>query len=582
MAPNSSKFFSVSRCEPELVRPVKPAPRRLEKLSDIDDQEGLRFHKSYIFFYKASPSKGKDPVKVVREALSRALVYYFPFAGRIREGDNRKLMVDCDGQGVSFIEADAESTLEQIINGDHAMKLPPCPYIDELLCNVPGSDGILACPLLLIQVTRFRCGGFSFAVRMNHTITDSLGLIQFLTTIGELALDAPTPSQLPVWQREILSARKPPRITCIHHEYSEGLIDNNIVHQSFYFCPNELKTIRSNLPPHLQNRSSTFEILTAFLWKCRTISLQLDPHEVVRVSCMVTARGKQGIEVPSGYYGNAFAFPMVLSEAGLVCEGPLEYALELVKKIRTQTTVEYIRSVTDLMVLRGRPCYTKGVESFIVADMTRIPFGKIDFGWGKPVCSGIARLVPPISYFSRFRNGVSGEEGIVVPIWLPPTDMERSGSIPPIISHSLSEGDNSEALFTSSAFLTLDLRLSVRDFHTLSLCYGRNPLVLRVPVPSSKSNSQPGDLDQNLTIEAPSPIPSVQSIPISVSSILAEEAVAKHPVENRGANMIAHLFNAPVGEDETIVVVGTVGSFGAIMLAGLACKRVLAEEKIRG
>lgn len=37
--------------------------------------------------------------------------------------------------------------------------------------------------------------------------------------------------------------------------------------------------------------------------------------------------------------------------------------------------------------------------------------------------------------------------------------------------------------------------------------------------------------------------------------------------------MIAHLFNAPVGESETAVGVGTIGSSEAIMLAGLAFKR---------
>jgi hypothetical protein len=37
--------------------------------------------------------------------------------------------------------------------------------------------------------------------------------------------------------------------------------------------------------------------------------------------------------------------------------------------------------------------------------------------------------------------------------------------------------------------------------------------------------------------------------------------------------MIAHLFHAPLGESETAVGVGTVGSSEAIMLAGLAFKR---------
>lgn len=37
--------------------------------------------------------------------------------------------------------------------------------------------------------------------------------------------------------------------------------------------------------------------------------------------------------------------------------------------------------------------------------------------------------------------------------------------------------------------------------------------------------------------------------------------------------MIAHLFHAPISDDETAVGVGTIGSSEAIMLAGLAFKR---------
>lgn len=44
-------------------------------------------------------------------------------------------------------------------------------------------------------------------------------------------------------------------------------------------------------------------------------------------------------------------------------------------------------------------------------------------------------------------------------------------------------------------------------------------------------------------------------------------------LQNRCVNMIAHLFHAPIGEEESAVGVGTVGSSEAIMLAGLAFKR---------
>lgn len=44
-------------------------------------------------------------------------------------------------------------------------------------------------------------------------------------------------------------------------------------------------------------------------------------------------------------------------------------------------------------------------------------------------------------------------------------------------------------------------------------------------------------------------------------------------MQNRCVNMIAHLFNGPLGDSEAAIGVGTVGSSEAIMLAGLAFKR---------
>ncbi|CAI9113289.1 OLC1v1013862C1 [Oldenlandia corymbosa var. corymbosa] len=54
-------------------------------------------------------------------------------------------------------------------------------------------------------------------------------------------------------------------------------------------------------------------------------------------------------------------------------------------------------------------------------------------------------------------------------------------------------------------------------------------------------------------------------------------------LQNRCVNMIAHLFHAPVGDNEAAIGVGTVGSSEAIMLAGLAFKRKWqAKRKAEG
>ncbi|KAL4560608.1 hypothetical protein LXL04_032761 [Taraxacum kok-saghyz] len=154
---DTSLTFVVQRCAPELIAPALPTPRELKPLSDIDDQEGLRYQVPVILFFERDPKMGDtNPASVIKEALAKLLVFYYPFAGRLKEGPAKKLMVDCTGKGVLFIEAEADVTLKQFGEVLH----PPFPCLEELLYDVPRSSAIVDKPLLLIQVTRLLCGGF--------------------------------------------------------------------------------------------------------------------------------------------------------------------------------------------------------------------------------------------------------------------------------------------------------------------------------------------------------------------------------------------------------------------------------------
>ncbi|KAH7687109.1 Benzyl alcohol O-benzoyltransferase protein [Dioscorea alata] len=431
MAP-SSLVFTVQRQMPVLVTPAKPTPHEFKYLSDIDDQESLRFQIPLIHFYRNEPCMSDiDPAKVIREALARALVFYYPIAGRLREESGRKLVVECTGEGVLFIEANANVRLQDF--GDNLQ--PPFPCMEELLFDVEGSAGVLNCPLLLIQVTRLLCGGFIFAVRANHTMMDGQGLALFMNAVAEMARGATEPSVLPVWSRELLRARNQPRVTFEHREYDDDVPrdsrntintpapDVDVVHRSFFFGPREISALRMRLPKHLR-KSSTFEILTACLWRCRTMALQLEPEEEVRMMAIVNARGKKEEDfLPMGYYGNAFTYPAAVSKVKNLCNKPIEYALELVKKAKSQgMTREYLQSVADLMVLRGRPHFTIA-NSYLVSDLTRAGLENVDFGWGKAVYGSVAKGgigdIPLVSFYIPFRNG------IVVPVCLPSTAMDR-------------------------------------------------------------------------------------------------------------------------------------------------------------
>ncbi|GLT95441.1 hypothetical protein SLE2022_131230 [Rubroshorea leprosula] len=115
---------------------------------------------------------------------------------------------------------------------------------------------------------------------LNHTMTDAVGLMQFMTAVCEMAQGESVPSLMPIWDRHLLNARYPPHLTCTH-DASDGLADTEVafnppedmVLRSFFFGPSEVSTIRTFLPVG-RRKSSTVDVLIAFLWRCRTIALE--------------------------------------------------------------------------------------------------------------------------------------------------------------------------------------------------------------------------------------------------------------------------------------------------------------------
>lgn len=201
----------------------------------------------------------------------------------------------------------------------------------------------------MIQVMRLRYGGFIFAMRFNHVMIDGTGLVQFLNAMAEMARGACAPSIPPVWQREVLNARNPPKVTFTHHEFDE--LDetqdfitptDHMARYSFFFGSNQVIAIRKSILEHLR-KSTTFEVLSACLWRCRTIVLQLNPDDKVRLLFSMNMRKKFCPPFQVGYYGNAFALVLALTTAGKLCEHPLEYALELIKIEKANVTEEYFQ-----------------------------------------------------------------------------------------------------------------------------------------------------------------------------------------------------------------------------------------------
>jgi hypothetical protein len=126
--------FAVTRTGSSMVAPSSPTPTETLPLSALDRVPGLRHLVLSLHVFDGSTTlkdgvvddvvdRRGEPARVVREALGKALVDYYPFAGRFAE-EGGEAVVACTSEGAWFVEATAACTLEEVKHLDHPMAIP--------------------------------------------------------------------------------------------------------------------------------------------------------------------------------------------------------------------------------------------------------------------------------------------------------------------------------------------------------------------------------------------------------------------------------------------------------------------------
>jgi hypothetical protein len=281
-------------------------------------------------------------------------------------------------------------------------------------------------------VTRLLCGGLVLTLRLNHTICDAIGIAQFLNAVAEFARGLPLPTVAPAWSRDLLEARSPPSPSFPHREYNHvplppppppSAAHDDMVMRSFTFTSADIAAIKKRLPPLLRDTATSFEVLTASLWRARTEALEIPPGQGAWLVFIANFRAFPELSLPAGYYGNACVPPTALTDAATLRHGSIGDAVALVRQAKATVTAEYVRSTLDVLVLRGRPCLAVH-NVFAVSDNRHAGFSRVDFGWGKPVYGGPADTIFGVGFFVGAKDR-DGKDAVVVPIVLPRPAMER-------------------------------------------------------------------------------------------------------------------------------------------------------------
>nr|XP_008341279.2 omega-hydroxypalmitate O-feruloyl transferase [Malus domestica] len=383
----------VKQGKPTLVSPAVETEKGLYFLSNLDQNIAVTVRTIYCF---KSVDKGNDEAgEVIKDALKKVLVHYYPLAGRLAISAEGKLIVDCTGEGAVFVEAETDCAIEEI--GDTTKPDPET--LGKLVYDVPGAKNILEMPPLVVQVTKFKCGGFSLGLCMNHCMFDGIGAMEFVNSWGKIARGLPLTAP-PFLDRSILKARNPPRIEYPHHEFSEitgtsstnnDLCEEKMLYRSFSFDSEKLEKLKMKAREEgaLEN-CTTFEALSAFVWKARTRALNLLPEQQIKLLFAVDGRPKFRPPLPKGYFGNGIVLTNSICQAGDLLDKPLSNAVGLVQDAIKMVTDSYMRSAIDYFELtRARPSLA---STLLITTWSKLSFYTTDFGWGEPVLSGPVAL----------------------------------------------------------------------------------------------------------------------------------------------------------------------------------------------
>ncbi|KAL5568820.1 hypothetical protein UlMin_025395 [Ulmus minor] len=370
--------------EAVVITPSDPTPFRNLPLSAIDSQLFLRFTIEYLLIYKPrSADGGVAAVARVKAALAKALVPYYPLAGRVRaKPDGSGLEVVCRAQGAVFIEAFSDRTVGEF---DRAPK-----FVTQWR------------KLLSVHLTLLKDGGVALGVGFNHCICDGIGSAEFLNLFAELASAggrrvAAEFKPKPVWDRHLLTRQKlvkPPLSLPVFNSVPDvsGFVTRfsaeRLAPTSISFDRSALSELKNLASSRLSQSSSftSFEVLSAHIWRSWARALNLPSNQVLKLLFSVNFRNRVKQSLPAGYYGNAFVLGCAQSSAKDLAEKGLWHAAALVKAAKERVGEEYVRAVVE-SVSESRAC-PDSVGVLILSQWSRLGLERVDFGLGRPVHVG--------------------------------------------------------------------------------------------------------------------------------------------------------------------------------------------------
>lgn len=168
------------------IKPAEPTPTSGIVISDCDQDKPIT-HAPLIYIYHPSCDFSyKSALESIKISLSKVLVHFYPLAGRLKWiGNGSRVELECNSVGASLYKAELDAELAEF--GDFC----PTPDLRSLIPSVDYDAPLHEIPLLLVQITRFRCGGLSLGLATSHIMVDGTSFSHFMSMWARIACGEP-------------------------------------------------------------------------------------------------------------------------------------------------------------------------------------------------------------------------------------------------------------------------------------------------------------------------------------------------------------------------------------------------------
>ncbi|CAM0901751.1 unnamed protein product [Alopecurus aequalis] len=405
----------------ELVKPSEATPQSPVWLSNLD--LGARNSYTlmiYLFRTHSDFCLGFFSADVLRKALARALVPFYPLAGRLSMALDGRVEIDCNADGAVFIVAQSNVVLDDIkcfVPSKATCDMFVPPY--EKMAGT-GSPLLL---LLLLQVTFLHCGAVVLGTAVHHYALDGRSSFHFIQTWASMARGDTGAIVPPFLDRSSLRARSPPTILFDHsHEYRHKAGTPISDSPSELICAILRVTNAQVAALRARTGESMFCTLAAHIWRCTCMARALAPETESRLYTMVNMRARLSPPLPDTYFGNTAVRTSVSAKVGDLLSNPLNFGAKRIRMATSQGD-EYARSLVDYLetaVVQSKPGREFPDTDLRVISWMGMASHDADFGWGEP-----AVLAPAVLSYTWFIYSIGNSGDVAVAVAMKPDHLER-------------------------------------------------------------------------------------------------------------------------------------------------------------